>query len=578
MQKFGRNFKQNTSLVDTKKSAYISNLKDGDIRIINLGGTEECGKNMTIIEHKNSILIINSGAQFSSASMPGVDFIIPNIKYLEENKQKIRGMIFTSSGLEYSGAFPFINEILGFPRVYARHFTNTLVQKRCDNRNIPCKNDFIPIEENIFLNIGDFKVRFTSNEKSTHDSMYVSIETDQGDITYMSDTKLEKNNPKIESLTKNASTKTLCLIAESLSSELGTNDFDLSDVKDKLAKVFSNTKNKIFIATFANNIYHIIKIIELARELNKKIILDSKSIEENILSAQEVGLLGDITDILLKPEDKNKYKNSEIILMVTGEEGRETDTLVKILETDYKDIKVEDGDTVIIATHPIIHNQRAAQNLKDGLSRAGANIVHYKYTDILITPSGSGEDLSKIHKSLNPKFFIPISGCHYMLRVHADIERRLGTPENHIIIPDNGMIIEIRDDGQRISNTREKIDTEISVVDGNKIGKLHNVVLKDREILGAQGVFFIISLIDMRAHKLKKAPDLATRGFVFLKESQELLIGARDISKNIIEEYLYKNLHVEVDDIKELLQFQISKYLMTKTAKQPVVIPIIIRI
>ncbi len=581
MQKFGRsNFKQNTTLVDTKRSAHISNIKDGDYRIINLGGTEECGKNMTLIEYKNSILIINAGAQFSASSMPGVDFIIPNIKYLEENKDKIKGVIFTTSTLEYSGAFPFINEMLNFPRVYGRHFTNTLIQKRIENKGLICKNDFIPVEDNISLNIGDFKVRFSNTQSSTPDSMNISIETIEGDITYMSDTKLDKNNVKnLETLPNfENNTKTLCLIADSLNSEVGISEFELSDTKEKLKKVFAETKNKIFITTFANNIYHIIKIIELAKEMGKKIILDSKTVEENISSAQEIGLIGKIDDVVIDILEKDKHKSSDLIYIVTGEEGREMDTILKIVETDYKGIKIEDGDIVIMATHPIIHNQRAAQNLKDGLSRAGADTIHYKYSDILITQSGSGEDLAKIHRALTPKFFIPMAGCHYMLRVHADIERRLGTPENHIIIPDNGMIIEIRDNCQRISNTREKVDTEVVVVDGNKIGKLHNVVLKDREILGAQGVFFIISLIDMRGHKLKKAPDLATRGFVFLKESQELLVGARDMSKNIIEEYLYKNNHIEIDDIKEALQSQIAKYLMLKTAKQPVVIPIIIRV
>jgi ribonuclease J len=179
---------------------------------------------------------------------------------------------------------------------------------------------------------------------------------------------------------------------------------------------------------------------------------------------------------------------------------------------------------------------------------------------------------------MSPKFFMPVAGCHYMLRVHADIERKIGTPENHIIIPDNGMIVELQESGMRISNTREKVESEMVVVDGNKIGKLHNVVLKDREILGAQGVFFAIILLDMRGHKLKKTPDIATRGFVFLKESQDLLNGARVIINDMMTDYLSKNRHIEIDDIKSDLQNMLQKYLMTKTAKEPVVIPLIIKV
>ncbi|MDQ5957419.1 MAG: ribonuclease [Patescibacteria group bacterium] len=571
MQKY---YKPQNNLVSTKKT-FISELKSGDYRIINLGGTEECGKNMTIIEHEKSIIIINAGAQFSAASMPGVDYIIPNIKYLEERKDKIKGIIFTSATLEYSGAFPFINEKIDFPNVYARHYTNTILKIRSDNKDIDYQNEFVPIEEDMDLDIGDFKVRFFNTEQSTPDSLNISIKTKEGNIVYLSDTSLTGD----EQLNMfDDGNKTLCLLADSLNTEVGGDSFKLSQIKDELKKVFAKAANKIFVMTFANNVYHITKILELAREMNKKIILDSQSISDIIAAAQEVGLIGNISDIVISLDDQNKYNSKDLIYFITGEEGREMDNMEKILEAGHNGIKIENGDIVIMATHPIIHNQRAAQNLKDLISRAGAKIIHYKYDQILISQSGTSEDLNKIHRKLLPKFFIPVAGCHYMLRVHADMERKIGTPENHIIIPDNGMLIEIRDDAQRIANTREKTDTETVVVDGNKIGKLHNVVLKDREILGEQGVFFVISLIDMRGHKLKKSPDLATRGFVFLKESQELLVGARDMSKDIIEEYLSKNHHIEIEDIKSILQNQISKYLLQKTAKQPVVIPIIIRV
>lgn len=568
-----RYYKPQNNLINNKKT-FISNLKEGDYRIINLGGTEECGKNMTAIEHGNSIIIINAGAQFSAASMPGVDYIIPNIKYLEEKKDKIKGFIFTSSTLEYSGAFPFINESLNFPNVYARHYTNTILQSRCDDKDVGYENEFIPVEEDMSLNIGEFKVNFFNMANTAPDGLSVSISTSEGEIMYLSDTCLNgTNHIKIFE-----NRKVLCLLADSLNTEVSGESFALSGVKNRLKDAFYKAKNKIFIMTFANNVYHVMQILDLAKEMGKKIIIDSKSIAEVIMTAQEVGLIGNISDITVGLDEANKYNSKDLIYFITGEEGREMDNMEKILEAGHNGIVVEPGDIVVMATHPIIHNQRAAQNLKDSISRAGAKIVHYKYSDILISQSGTGDDLNKIHRTLLPKFFIPIAGCHYMLRVHADMERKIGTPENHIIIPDNGMLIEIRDNCQRIANTREKIDTETVVVDGNKIGKLHNVVLKDREILGEQGVFFVISLIDMRGHKLKKNPDLATRGFVFLKESQELLVGARDLSKNIIEEYLAKNHHIEIDDIKELIQNQMSKYLLQKTAKQPVVIPIIIRV
>jgi ribonuclease J len=530
---------------------------------------------MTLIEYKNSIVVINAGAQFSASKMPGVDFIIPNVKYLEDNSSKIKGIIFTSSSLEYSGAFPFINSKLEYPRVYGRHFTNTLLAKRCESKNIDFKNEFIPIEEDITLTLGDIKVKFLNTNVSSADSMSLEIITDSGSVVYLSDTRINDGRGKLHGL---QGVKPLYLLADSLNCEGGSTKETKDDVNALMRKDIENSKNKTFIATFANNIEHILAILNIARDLKKKIVLESKTIRLNIESAQEIGLLGDLSDIMINVIDTAKYNPKDLIYLVTDEEGKETDTILKIAEHNHNGIKIEEGDTVILATHPIIHNQRAAQNLKDELSRLGAKIIHYKYNEMMLSLSGGSEELREIHLALQSKFFTPIGGCHYMLRVHADIERRIGTPENHIIIPDNGMIIEVRDQGQRISNTREKIETETVVVDGSKIGKLHNVVLKDREILGAQGVFFIISLIDMRGHKLKKAPDLATRGFVFLKESQELLVNTRNLVKTIIEDYLSKNKHIEIDDIKDLVQNQTSKYLMQKTAKEPVIIPIIIRV
>jgi ribonuclease J len=589
---FRNNFAQNNNRNTFEKvGKALTALKTDNIRIIPLGGVEECGKNMLAIEYMSSIIIINAGAQFSAAEVPGVDYIIPNISYLEENKDKIKGLILTTSLLEYTGALPFINEKINYPKIYARHFTNTLLEKRMSTLQIKgtdlkLNNELIPVEEDMNLSVGDFEIEFVDTKTSTPDAMNIKIKTKYGDIMYMSDTN--DYISKKEDADKNDQNKILCLIAESLNSENGSETLKKENLKDALREIFVKKEphrvGAIYIATFANNIFHILNVIELAREYKKKIIINSNTLSENIISAQEVGLLDDLKDILINAEDINKYKRDDLMYFVTGEEGKETQFLYSLLnaaeikDDTYKNFALQLGDVVVIATHPIIHNQRAVQNLKDELSRAGAFILHYKYSDIIMSASGGVKELNKIHKDLEPTFFIPISGCHYMLRVHADIERKIGAPENHIIIPDNGMVIEIHDNGNRISNTREKVNTEIAVVDGNKIGKLHNVVLKDRETLGAQGVFFVITLIDMRNHKLKKLPDLATRGFVFLKESQELLVNTRDLSKNIIENYLDRNPHIEIDDLKEIMQKELAKYLMQKTAKQPVIIPIIIRV
>ncbi len=565
-----KKFTQNSDLLE-RKGGYVAPLKEGNIRIINLGGTEECGKNMTALEYKDSIVIINAGVQFSASKMPGVDYIIPNTKYLEENIDKIKGVIITNSSLENSGALPFLIEKLAIKRVYGRLFTNTLIQKRMEAKGINHNTEFVPVEEEMVMTVGDLEINFIAINHTTPDYFSIAVKTEGGDIVYTNDTKNIKD-------AFDSSSKNMLLIAESMNTETGGKPVTYLDVKNDIEETFKRASKKIIVSTFANNIFHIKTILEVAEKLNKKIVLDSNTISENILSAQETGLLGDLKDLIVSVEDISKYKANEIVILNSGEEGREDVNLTKIADGNNSNIKIEEGDVIIIATHPIIHNQRSAQNLKDSISRLGGVIKHYKYGDILMSNSANFDELTDLHRGMNPKFFIPVSGCHYMLRVHADIERKIGTPENHIIIPDNGMVIEVKTDGLRISNTREKVESEIVVVDGNKIGKLHNVVIKDRETLGAQGVFFAIILLDMRGHKLKKTPDIATRGFVFLKESQDLLNGARVIINDIMTDYLSKNRHIEIDDLKGELQMLLQKYLMTKTAKEPVVIPLIIKV
>jgi ribonuclease J len=438
-------------------------------------------------------------------------------------------------------------------------------------KNINHNSEFIPIEEKMTMEIGEISVSFIGINETTPDYLSLVIKTEGGDIIYTNDTK----NIKKEFA---EGSKNMLLIAESMNTETGGKIISYADVYNELEATIKKATKKVIVSTFANNIYHIKSILEIATKLNKKIIIDSNTIRDNVTSAQETGLIGDIQKIEVSMSEINNYKSSEIIILNSGDEGREDTNLTKIVDGNNDLLKIEEGDLIIMATHPIIHNQRSAQNLKDNISRLGGIIKHYKYGDILMSNGANFDELTDLHRYMNPKFFIPIAGCHYMLRVHADIERKIGTPENHIIIPDNGMVIEVKTDGMRISNTREKVESEMVVVDGNKIGKLHNVVLKDRETLGAQGVFFAIILLDMRGHKLKKTPDIATRGFVFLKESQDLLSGARTIINDIMSDYLNKNRHIEIDDIKGDLQNMLQKYLMTKTAKEPVVIPLIIKV
>jgi ribonuclease J len=271
------------------------------------------------------------------------------------------------------------------------------------------------------------------------------------------------------------------------------------------------------------------------------------------------------------------FDNNKVVIISSGGQNDENSLLQKAVLGTHKYITLTENDIIILVTDAT-SNQRKVQVLKDSMSRLGSHITHYKQNDINSNTYGSFEDLSFIHRKINPKFFVPILGFHYMLRVHADIEKRRGSFENHTVIPDNGMVIEIQNAGKRILHLSKRAPSDLVVVDGAKVGRIQDVVMRDRETLGEQGIFVIISILDSNTRKLKQDIEISSRGFVYLKNSNILLDEAKEMSTTIINSYLDSNKLVDMDELKNNLQESLAKLLMQKTAKKPVIIPIIITI
>lgn len=552
----------------------VTKARDGVVRLIAIGGTEEVGKNMLAIEINNKIIIIDSGAQHSASKMPGVDYIIPNMNYLEENKDRIIGIILTNTRLEHIGALPFLIEKIGHPPIYARSYTNKFLQKFAYKNKQIINSPLISIDENCKINIDNIEVDFVNINNSFIDNLTFIINTEMGDILYINNINARDAND-IEFI-KNR--QILLTLSMSENSELTDWAPKENEIKERILNIIQKAPGRVIINAFPSEPFHILTILKEANKLNKKVLIESMPIKIHLEVLREQNLLKDLEDTLIDGENIRKYNDDNIIIFTTGPEGDELNYLKRIAENTHKHIAIQKYDTVLMVAHTLTQNQREIQNLKDSLSRCGAKIVHIKNPDMFIDNIPHNPNLKIVYSNLNTKFFIPIGGCHYMLRVNADIIKKLGLPENHIIIPENGMIIDIKDNGERIANTREKIDTDIWVVDGSKIGKVQNVVMKDRNTLSEQGVFFIIAVVDLRSNRLKKMPDIASRGFIYLKESQDILNEAKMLSKTVIEKYLDNNRFIEIDDLKSEIQSNIGKLLLQKTAKEPVIMPVIIKV
>ena len=572
-----------TTVSARSETDHIPKLKDGDIRIIHLGGVEEIGRNMSMVEYKDSIVVVDCGVQFTETHTPGIDFILPNTRYLEENKHKIKGVMVTHGHLDHIGAIPYIMPRIGNPNIYARLFTSLMIKKRQEEFPHLAPLTINVVEKDDTLTFGDLKVRFFGVSHAIPDSMGIIIETPYGDIVHTGDLRLDHDNgiPTDDEVARYdifENRKTLLLMTDSTNCE--NPGFSISDrvVYKNIEDVIRETPGRLIVSTFASQVERMIHMLKTAENYGKKVVIEGRSMKTNVEVAKLANMLSIRPETLIPIEDLQRYPDNKVVVLATGAQGEEFAALGRIANKTHKFIRLTPRDTILMSSSIVPGNERAVQNLKDKLSRQGAHLIHYKTSDVHSSGHANAEELIWIHKKIHPKFFIPVHGYHYMLRMHADLEKRLGMLEENIIVPDNGMIIEIREEGNKILSLKEKAPCEMIVVDGTSVGKIQDVVMRDRQTLAEDGMFVVIGVIDSHTHSLKKSPDLISRGFVYLKESQELLYQTRLLTKKVIEDSLAKGGFVNLDQMKQDVSEATTKFLLQKTAKRPVIIPVIISI
>ncbi len=568
----------------TRKTADVIPTSAGDsIRIIPLGGVEEIGRNMTCIQYKNDILVVDAGFQFKDDDSPGVDYILPNTKYLEDNKDKIRGVLITHGHLDHIGGIPYIMDRIGNPPIYTRALTSIMIRKRQEEfPHLPAL-DIRVVEKEDAIRLGDLKVRFFSVTHTIPDSMGIIIDTPYGAIVTPGDIKLDHVDgiPK-ESEEKEyarfAHENVLLLLMDSTNVE--NPGFSTPEwlVHKNLDEIIKNTKGRLVIGTFASQLERIIKIIQIAEKYGKKVVVEGRSMKNNIEIALNIGMLNVKKDTIISTEQMENYPPDRIIALATGAQGDEFAALMRMSNKTHKYFKITPRDTVLLSSSIIPGNEKAVEKLKDNLARQGAKIIHYRSSDVYIHSTGHGNrgELEWLHKKIHPKFFIPIHGNHYRLKIHEDLARSVGMPPENIIVPDNGTIIEIQDGGKKIVRLKEQAPSGMVMVDGFSIGDVQELVIRDRKMLAQDGMFVIIASINTKTGKLKKSPDIISRGFVYLRESQELLGQARLIIKKTVEDSTRGMNPINFDYVKSNVSDAVGRFLFQKTAKKPIVIPVIL--
>jgi ribonuclease J len=569
-----------TASLSKKNHDRIPEVKEGVIRIIPLGGVEEIGKNLTVFETKDDIFVVDMGLQFHDEETPGVDFILPNTRYLEERKDKIRGVFITHGHLDHIGGIPFIMPKIGNPPLYSRNLTGVLIQKRqLEFPNFPAL-DIRTVEKNERIKVGKSHIEFFAVSHSIPDAMGVSIETPYGDVVFTGDLRVDNDAgvptaAEVETFSRFKNRRPLLLLSDSTNAD--SPGFSLSEkvVLRNIEEIIRNTRGRLIIGTFASQLERIIKIIKLCEQYGKKIVIEGRSMKVNIEVAKEVGILQMNKDTIITSEQMEQYPANKIVAIVTGSQGEEFAALMRMSNKTHKHFKITKNDTVLLSSSIIPGNEMGVQKIKDNLSRQGARIIHSKMSEVHASGHANGDEIGWLHRQIGEKFFIPIHGFHYKLRSNADIAIQAGVQEQNVVVPDNGMIIEI-ERGEKIRAIKEKAVSGLVLVDGFSIGDMQEVVMRDRQMLAQDGMFIIVAVVDIATRKLKKSPDILSRGFVYLRESQDLLHQSRYIIKKTIEDSIESMNPINFDFVKTTVTDSVGRFLFQQTAKRPIILPVIL--
>ncbi|OGC87773.1 hypothetical protein A3D70_00575, partial [Candidatus Adlerbacteria bacterium RIFCSPHIGHO2_02_FULL_54_18] len=419
----------------------IPPLAAGTIRIIPLGGVEEIGRNMTLVEMGDDIIVIDAGFQFREDDTPGIDYILPNTKYLEERREKIRALFITHGHLDHIGGIPYIIDRIGYPPIYTRELTAVMIRKRQEEFPNLKPLDIHEVKKEDSVKVGNFRVRFFSVYHTIPDSMGIIVETPYGDLVFTGDLRLDHvDGVPTETEEKEfsffAGRNVLFLAADSTNVERPGFSLPERVVKKNLDEIIATTPGRLVIGTFSSQLERLMRMIEQAERVGRKILVEGRSMKVNIEIVKHLGLLKVSEKTFIDAAQLEHLPDNKVVILATGAQGDEFAALMRIAMKTHKHVKIKKGDTVVLSSSIIPGNERSVQKLKDNLSRQGAKIIHRDTMDVHASGHANRDETFWIHQKINPRFFMPLHGYHYMLRVHADIAKACGRADDEIVVPD----------------------------------------------------------------------------------------------------------------------------------------------
>jgi len=544
------------------------------LSVIPLGGLEEIGMNMTVMEYGDDMIIIDAGLMFPKEDMLGIDFVIPDFSYVLENREKLRGIFLTHGHEDHTGALPFLLKQVNVP-VYGTPLTLGLVREKLKEHKLDSV-ELISKKPREKVEAGVFTVEFIRVTHSIVDGVGFGIKTPVGNLVHTGDFKLDPTPVDgqlmdFHKFSEYGELGTMLLLSDSTNAEKGGYTFSEKEVRRAFEDIFSEAKGRIIIATFASNIHRVQQAIDVAVMFNRKVILSGRSMVSNAQIALDLGYLRIPENTWLKIEDLKNLNDSDVVIITTGSQGEPMSVLSRIAIDEHKNIKIKEGDVVILSAKVIPGNENSIGSIINHLFRRGANVIYEKVSEIHVSGHASKEELKLMLNLVKPKYFMPVHGEHRHKVYHARLAEKTGIPKSNIFLLDNGGVLEVSEESAMLNG---KVTSGRIYVDGKGVGDVEDMVLRDRRRLAHDGIVIVILAVEKLTGSIVSGPDIISRGFIFEDASQEVMNDVRELVYTTL-----KDLDSELIADKALVQAKIrsvlKKYLRNTMERMPMIMPII---
>ncbi len=552
--------------------------KKTKLKIIPLGGLNEIGKNITVFEYEDDIIILDCGLAFPEDDMLGVDLVIPDTTYLKKNLDKVRAIVLTHGHEDHIGALPYVLRDINVP-VYGTRLTLGLLQNKLKEHGLLSTTDLRIVKQGDTVNIHSFKVEFIRSSHSIADSVAMAIFTPVGIVVHTGDfkvdyTPIEGEMMDLARFGQLGKMGVLALMADSTNVEHTGYTMSERTVGDTLEELFRYCNQRILVATFASNVHRLQQIINAAVTFKRKVAVSGRSMENVVSVSMELGYLNVPEGTIIELDDVKKYKKSQIVIITTGSQGETMSALTRMAFSDHRKVDILPGDMVIISASPIPGNEKHISKVINALFKKGADVIYESLADVHVSGHACQEELKLIHSLVKPKYFIPVHGEYRHLQQHANLARKLGMRKQDTFIMDNGQVLELTNKSARKAG---QVTSGKVLVDGLGVGDVGNIVLRDRKHLAQDGLIVVVVTISGENGAIIAGPDIISRGFVYVRESEALMDEVQNEAKKALQECEEKHI-TDWSTIKSKTKDRVGQFLYGRTKRKPMILPVIMEI